>query len=319
MDYLRRRGSDSGEYYVLVLFATAGMMLHGRRGDLVVVFLALELMSLSLYVLAGLFKRELASGEASMKYFLLGAFASSFLLYGIALIYGAADTTSLDRIAAAMTARPARPLFVIGLGSCWSVSASRSRRCPSTCGCPTSIRGAHQCDRAHRHGLEGRRLRGADPGAGVVRAGSRPTGRPSCGPSRPCTMTIGNVVAIAQSNLKRMLAYSSIAHVGYMLVGLVAGGAAGTGSVLFYLLVLRVHDGRRVRRDHALRALARRGGGGRGLRRALPGAIRCWRRRSACSSSRWSAFRPWPASSASSTCSARRCAPATSGSPSSAC
>src|SRR4029453_18719380 len=87
MDYLRRRGSDSGEYYVLGFFATAGMMLLAAAGDLVVVFgclvvgvLALELMSLSLYVLAGLFKRELASGEASMKYFLLGAFASSFLL-----------------------------------------------------------------------------------------------------------------------------------------------------------------------------------------------------------------------------------------------
>jgi len=116
MDYLRRTGSDSAEYYALVLFATAGMMLLAAAGDLVVVFLALELMSLSLYVLAGLFKRELASGEAAMKYFLLGAFASSFLLYGIALIYGAAGTTNLDRIATAMAARPRDPLFVIGLG-----------------------------------------------------------------------------------------------------------------------------------------------------------------------------------------------------------
>ena len=80
MDYLRRTGSESSEYWALVLFATAGMMLLAAAGDLVVVFLALELMSLSLYVLAGLFKRELASGEAAMKYFLLGAFASSFLL-----------------------------------------------------------------------------------------------------------------------------------------------------------------------------------------------------------------------------------------------
>src|SRR5258705_12264479 len=115
MDSLRRRGSDSGEYYVLVLFATAGMMLLAAAGDLVVVFLALELMSLSLYVLAGLFKRELASSEAAMKYFLLGAFASSFLLYGIALIYGATGTTNLDRIAAAIASRPRHPLFVIGL------------------------------------------------------------------------------------------------------------------------------------------------------------------------------------------------------------
>ena len=116
MDYLRRTGTESGEYWALVLFATAGMMLLAAAGDLVVVFLALELMSLSLYVLAGLFKRELASGEAAMKYFLLGAFASSFLLYGIALVYGATGTTNLDRIAAAVAARPREPLFVIGLG-----------------------------------------------------------------------------------------------------------------------------------------------------------------------------------------------------------
>src|SRR5207249_3133820 len=116
MDYLRRSGNDSAEYWALVLFATAGMMLLAAAGDLVVVFLGLELMSLSLYVLAGFFKRELASGEAALKYFLLGAFASSFLLYGIALIYGAAGTTSLDRIALAMAGRTNDPLFVIGLG-----------------------------------------------------------------------------------------------------------------------------------------------------------------------------------------------------------
>src|SRR5688500_9160412 len=100
MDYLGRTGSESGEYYSLVLFATAGMMLMASAGDLIVVFLALELMSISLYVLAGLFKSRLTSGEASMKYFLLGAFASSFMLYGIALLYGATGSTNLDRIGA---------------------------------------------------------------------------------------------------------------------------------------------------------------------------------------------------------------------------
>ena len=90
IDYLRRQGVQSGEYYALLLFSASGMMLMASANDLLVVFLALELMSLCLYVLAGLFKQRLASGEASMKYFLLGAFASSFLLYGIALTYGAA-------------------------------------------------------------------------------------------------------------------------------------------------------------------------------------------------------------------------------------
>src|SRR3990167_9357808 len=116
VDYLRRVGAEAGEYYALVLFATAGMMLLAAAGDLIVVFLALELMSLSLYVLAGLFKRELASGEASMKYFLLGAFASSFMLYGIALVYGATGATNLDRIAAATAGRGHDPLLAIGLG-----------------------------------------------------------------------------------------------------------------------------------------------------------------------------------------------------------
>jgi NADH-quinone oxidoreductase subunit N len=116
MDYLGRTGGESGEYYGLVLFATAGMMLMVSAGDLIVVFLSLELMSLSLYVLAGLFKTRLASGEASLKYFLLGAFASSFLLYGIALIYGATGSTSLDRIAASPAAKNADPLVLAGLG-----------------------------------------------------------------------------------------------------------------------------------------------------------------------------------------------------------
>ncbi|MGH7418540.1 MAG: NADH-quinone oxidoreductase subunit N, partial [Candidatus Rokuibacteriota bacterium] len=116
MDYLRRAGAESGEFYGLVLFATAGMMTLASANDLIVVFLGVELMSLSLYVLAGLFKRRRESSEASMKYFLLGVFASAFLLYGIALLYGATGSTNFDRIAAAGAAAPGDPLFVLGLG-----------------------------------------------------------------------------------------------------------------------------------------------------------------------------------------------------------
>ena len=101
MDYLRRAGRESGEYYALLLFSTSGMLLVASAGDLIVVFLGIELMSLSLYVLAGLFTRDLESTEASMKYFLLGAFASSFFLYGIALMYGATGSTSFEKIMAA--------------------------------------------------------------------------------------------------------------------------------------------------------------------------------------------------------------------------
>ena len=237
MDYLRRRGSDSAEYYALVLFATAGMMLLAAAGDLVVIFLALELMSLSLYVLAGLFKRELASGEASMKYFLLGAFASSFLLYGIALLYGAAGTTNLDRIASAMASRPRDPLFVIGLGLVLVGFGFKISSVPFHMWVPDVYQGAPTSVTA---------LIATGSKAGAFAALIRVLTIVPRGVAvdwtvllwviAAVTMTVGNVVAIAQSNLKRMLAYSSIAHVGYMLVGLVAGGAVGTSAVLFYLL-----------------------------------------------------------------------------------
>jgi NADH-quinone oxidoreductase subunit N len=237
MDYLRRRGHDSAEYWALVLFATAGMMLLAAAGDLVVVFLGLELMSLSLYVLAGFFKRELASGEAALKYFLLGAFASSFLLYGIALIYGAAGTTSLDRIALAMAGRTNDPLFVIGLGLMLVGFGFKISSVPFHMwapdvyqGAPTSVTaliatGSKAAAFAALIRVLAVQLRGVSADwSALVWVGA------------VVTMTVGNVVAIAQSNLKRMLAYSSIAHVGYMLIGLVAGGPGGVGAVLFYLL-----------------------------------------------------------------------------------
>jgi NADH-quinone oxidoreductase subunit N len=236
IDYLRRLGAESGEYYALVLFAVAGMILLASAGDLIVVFLALELMSLSLYVLAGLFKLRLASGEASMKYFLLGAFASSFLLYGIALVYGATGTTSLDRIGSAAGRSP-QHLFLIGLGMMLVGFGFKISSVPFHMWAPDVYEGAPTSVTA------------------LIATGSKAAAfaaliRVLVGSLRVVqadwtallwglavvTMTVGNVVAIAQSNLKRMLAYSSIAHVGYMLVGLVAGGMPGAGAVLFYLL-----------------------------------------------------------------------------------
>src|SRR5215470_2858847 len=115
IDYLKRRGMESGEFYILVLFAAAGMAIMAGANDLIVIFLGLETMSLALYVLAGFFRTEIQAGEASMKYFLLGAFASGFFLYGVALIYGATGSTNLHKIGAAVTAGAARdPLLLIG-------------------------------------------------------------------------------------------------------------------------------------------------------------------------------------------------------------
>ncbi|HET7876618.1 MAG TPA: NADH-quinone oxidoreductase subunit N [Methylomirabilota bacterium] len=239
MDYIRREGMEAGEYYVLVLLAAVGMVLMAGAGDLITVFLGLETMSLSLYVLAGFFRPRVEAAESSMKYFLLGAFASGFFLYGIALIFGATGSTNLDRIAAAAAAGAVRdPLFVIGAGLLLVGFGFKISSVPFQMWVPDVYEGAPTAITA------------------LIATGSKAAAfaaliRVLLSALRPAqvdwalllwglavlTMTAGNVVALAQQNLKRMLAYSSIAHVGYMLVGVVAGGALGNGSVLFYLLV----------------------------------------------------------------------------------
>ena len=235
IDYLRRSDAGSGEYYALVLFATAGMMLLAAAGDLVVLFLSLELMSLSLYVLAGLFKRELASSEASMKYFILGAFAASFLLYGIALIYGATGTTNLEGIAAADRAHD--PLLVIGLGLLLVGFGFKISSVPFHMWAPDVYQGAPTSVTALiATGSKAAAFAALIRVLVVALRGAQADWTALLWVVAALTMTVGNVAAIAQSNLKRMLAYSSVAHAGYMLVGLVAGGTAGAGAVLFYLL-----------------------------------------------------------------------------------
>jgi NADH-quinone oxidoreductase subunit N len=236
IDYLRREGAQSGEYYALVLFSASGMMLLASANDLVVVFLALELMSLCLYVLAGLFKQRLDSGEASMKYFLLGAFASSFLLYGIALTYGATGSTAFERITAVAAGSARDVVFLVGLalilvGLGFKISAAPFHMwAPDVYqGAPTSVTALIATgSKAAAFAALIRLL------LGTFRA-AQPDWNPLLWGLAVVTMTLGNVVAIAQSNLKRMLAYSSVAHVGYMIVGLVAGGTAGAGAILYYL------------------------------------------------------------------------------------
>ena len=237
MDYLGRTGGESGEYYSLLLFATGGMMLMASAGDLVVVFLALELMSLSLYVLAGLFKTRLTSGEASMKYFLLGAFASSFLLYGIALLYGATGSTNLDRIAASPATRAAEPMVLIGLALLLVGFGFKISSVPFHMWAPDVYEGAPTSVTAFiATGSKAAAFAAMIRVLVVALRGAQPDWSALLWALAALTMTVGNVVALAQSNLKRMLAYSSIAHVGYMLMGLVAGGAPGAGAILFYML-----------------------------------------------------------------------------------
>jgi len=239
MDYMRREGVESGEFYILVLLSAVGMMLMASAGDLIVVFLGLETMSISLYVLAGFFRTRLEAGEASMKYFLIGAFASGFFLYGIALIFGATGTTNLDRIANAVAAGAGRdPMLVIGLGLLLVGFGFKISSVPFHMWAPDVYEGAPTSVTAFI--ATGSKAAAFAALLRVLLTAMR--GAPVDWPMllwvlAVLTMTVGNVVALAQLNLKRMLAYSSIAHVGYMLVGVVAGGALGNGSVLFYLLV----------------------------------------------------------------------------------
>jgi NADH-quinone oxidoreductase subunit N len=234
MDYLRRQGRESGEYYALVLLSAVGMMLMASAGNLLIVFLALELMSLSLYVLAGYFRSRLTASEASMKYFLLGAFASSFFLYGIALVYGSTGTTDLDRLAKATPDALLLigfALLLVGFGFKISSVPFHMWAPDVYDGAPTSVTaliatGSKAAAFAALIRVLVTSFRVIQSDWTVLLWGLAAV-----------TMTVGNVAAVAQSNLKRMLAYSSVAHVGYMLIGIVAGGALGTGAVLFYLLV----------------------------------------------------------------------------------
>jgi NADH-quinone oxidoreductase subunit N len=239
VDYLRRQRMESGEFYILVLLAAVGMMLMASATDLIVIFLALETMSLALYVLAGFSRARIEAGEASMKYFLLGAFASGFFLYGIALVFGATGSTNLDRISAAIAAGAGRdPLLVIGAGLLMVGFGFKISSVPFHLWTADVYEGAPTAVTAFI--ATGSKAAAFAALIRVVTASARAVQLDWGGlfwALAVLTMTVGNVIAIAQQNVKRMLAYSSIAHVGYMLVGVVAGGALGNGSVLFYLLV----------------------------------------------------------------------------------
>jgi NADH-quinone oxidoreductase subunit N len=242
-DYLRRMGLNRGEYYPLLLFTVGGMMLMAAAADLIVVFLALELLSIPLYVLSGFARPRPESEEAAMKYFLLGAFATGFVVYGVALVFGATGTTSLAGIVEAVNSQSAQPallligagLLLIGLG--FKVAAVPFHMWTPDVyhGAPTSIVGFMAVG-AKAGGFAAllRVFVLAFPALAVDMA-------PVFWGLAALTMILGNLLAIAQSNIKRLLAYSSIAHAGYILMALVPFGQenvarAGVASALFYLV-----------------------------------------------------------------------------------
>jgi NADH-quinone oxidoreductase subunit N len=239
-DYLRRTRLQQTEFYVLLLSATIGMILMAASTDLITIFLGLELMSLALYVLVGFRRSQLESSEGALKYFLLGAFASGFLLYGIALLYGATGTTQLARMADFLgdSTLPRNPLLLVGALLLFVGFAFKVAAVPFHMWTPDAYEGAPTT-------VTGYMSAGAKAAAfaallRVLLLALGDIGRewaPMLSWIAVLTMTVGNVTALLQTNLKRMLAYSSIAHAGYVLIAVVAGGNDGGSAALFYLVV----------------------------------------------------------------------------------
>lgn len=238
--YVRIEKVNFGEYYSLMLFSTLGMMIMASAGDLIVLYLGLELMALSTYILAGFIRHEIRSNEAALKYFLLGAFASAFLLYGISITYGLTGTTNLRAIAEYIIYNRivANPALIFSMLLLIAAMSFKIAAVPFHMWAPDVYEGA------------------PTPVTAFMSVGPKAAGFAILGrvfttafgsltiewttviiPIAVLTMAVGNILAIAQSNIKRMLAYSSIAHAGYALIGIIAGNTDGIPSMMNYLFI----------------------------------------------------------------------------------
>ncbi len=232
--YLERFRLPAGEYHALLLLSTAGAMLMGASRNLVLLFLGLEMLSFPLYVLAALARRSRRSQEAGLKYLLLGAFATAFFVYGVALVYGASGTADLSRLGRA----PDVPLLHAGVAFLVIGLGFEAALVPFHAWAPDVYEGAPMPATAFMSVI-------AKVGAfaGLLRL--FPQALPQLAPAwgqmlaaiAVATMILGNLAALAQSNVKRLLAYSGVAHAGYILIGIASGGPAGSSAVLYYLLV----------------------------------------------------------------------------------
>ena len=237
--YLEIEGEHRGEYYGLLLLANCGMFFLSAGTDLVTLFIGLELMALCFYVMVGFLRGDKRSNEAAMKYLLLGSFSSGFLVYGFSVLYGIAGSTKLADIAVAIAARPRGDPMVIlalvttGVGLLFKISAV-----PFHMWAPDAYEGAPTTVTAYL--AVGSK---AASFAFLVRmftgplASARDVWEPLLVVIAVLSMTVGNLAAITQTNVKRLLAYSSISHAGYILLGLIAGNDTGIQGVLVYVLV----------------------------------------------------------------------------------
>jgi NADH-quinone oxidoreductase subunit N len=237
--YLRREQVEGPEYHALLLLSASGMLLMTSANDLIVVFLALEILSIALYVLAAFDRKRLESGEAGLKYFVLGAFSSAVLLYGVAMVYGATGTTSLTAIADFLAQNTlfssglllaGFALILVGLG--FKVAAVPFHMWTPDVyqGSPTPVTGFMAAG-AKAAGFAAL-LRVFVSGFGSYAVDWRPLVLVLA----IASLLVGSVVALVQQDVKRMLAYSSINHAGYVLIGVQAGSRDGVSSALFYLL-----------------------------------------------------------------------------------
>jgi NADH-quinone oxidoreductase subunit N len=238
-DYLRRDNIHHGEFYALVLMGTVGMCFMAASAELILIFLGLEISSIATYILAGFKRNDPLSNEASLKYFLLGSFATAFFLYGVAFIYGMTGTTNLAVLSDHVRASAGHPTmlwvaaFLMFVGLAFKVSSV-----PFQVWTPDVYQGAPAPvtaflsvgPKAAAFAIMLRLFLGSFAGTGPVIFWLLWI-------SAALTMVAGNLAALLQTNVKRMLAYSAIAHAGYVMVGITTGGAEGTASVMFYLAV----------------------------------------------------------------------------------
>jgi NADH-quinone oxidoreductase subunit N len=255
--YLEVEGTRAGEYYFLILCATLGMMFMAGGTDLITLFIGLETMAIAFYILAGFLKPSRRSNEAAVKYFLLGAFSLGILLYGMSILYGLTGTTNLRALAPALVGQEADPrlilaviLVVAGMGfkiaavpfHMWAPDVYEGAPTPITAFLSVGSKAASfaMLLRIFLEGLPSMRLALVE---NQVSGATSATVSPDIGWGMMfyvlavVTMTVGNFAALTQSNLKRMLAYSSIAHAGYLLIGVVAGTSRGVTAMLVYLFV----------------------------------------------------------------------------------
>lgn len=242
-DYMPRQNLNQGEFYPLVLFATSGMLFLVQATDLVTIFIGVETLSIALYVLTGFAVPQFKSGEAAIKYLLLGGFAAGFLVYGIALIYGMTGKTNLAQIATELSNWQSTgkalddPILLAGVGFVLIALGFKVSMFPFHAWTPDVYEGAPTPVTAYMSvATKGAAFAAMLRFLNVAFPALKPEWQLLFGLFAAATMVYGNIVAVAQSNLKRMLAYSSIAHAGYMLLGVLAASEKGISAFTVYLL-----------------------------------------------------------------------------------